>query len=61
MYIWKKALTVEWQNGYSVVLNLTYGTLRQIPGDTEVTPVKPQLTIYPLSADELNKVLRLPY
>lgn len=57
----KKALFMLWESGYCVLLNLTYGTLRQIPGDTQVTPLKPCLTVAPLPRHRFNDVRRECY
>lgn len=53
-----RALSLNWQNGFCVLLNITYGSLRQIPGDTKVTPLKPCLTVAPLPVHRYNDVKR---
>lgn len=44
-------LGLEWDSGYCVLLNLKYGTLRQIPGSTRVLPLKPELKVSPLKSE----------
>ena len=40
-----KGIGLQWDTGSCVLFNLKYGTIRQIPAKTRVTPVKPELTI----------------
>lgn len=55
------SLTINWRDGYCVLMNLKYGTLRQIPGDTQVTPLKPTLTVCPLPPERYCEVLKEQY
>ncbi len=57
----KRQLSMEWQPGYCVLCNLKYGTLRQIPGETQVTPLKPCLTVAPLPENRYKDVKRECY
>jgi len=34
-----KGVTINWTKDHCVLMNIEYGTLREIPGDTQVQPV----------------------
>lgn len=40
-----RGIGLQWDIKHCVILNLKYGTLRQIPSDTKVTPLKPTITV----------------
>lgn len=49
---------VQWSPGNCVILNLRYGTLREIPGKTKVTPISPELRVSLLPGHRYNEVLK---
>lgn len=57
----KGSLSVEWEPGDCVLYNLKYGTLRQIPGDTRVTPLAADLIFCPLPKNRWDEVKKESY
>ncbi len=55
------ALEMNWRSGYCIVMNMKYGTLRQIPGDTKVIPLIGTLDVCPLPLKRLEEVLKSGY
>lgn len=53
-----KRPTVQFRRGHSILLNLHYGTLREVPGGTKVTPVNPELKASHLPNHRYNEVLK---
>ena len=51
-------LTVKWKSGYCILLNVSYGTFRQIPGETLVVPLCPELTVMPLKVSDYYNVMK---
>lgn len=53
-----KNLKLNWNCGNCVLLNLSYGTLREVPGTTCVTALKPELTVCPLPQRSIKTVMK---
>ena len=54
----KQPLSMNWEPGHCVLLNLSYGTMRQIHEDTLVTPLEPHLTVSPLPKGRFGEILK---
>ena len=53
-----KGLGMEWDKNHCVLLNLSYGTLRQIPAETRVTPLKAELIVTTLAPHCYHTILK---
>lgn len=53
-----QGLSVSWETDHCVLLNLTYGTLRQIPGHSPVRPVSADLNCVVIPRARMATVLK---
>lgn len=54
-------LSVNWSKGHCILMNIQYGTFREIEESTPVKPLIPELTVSSLPPSRYNEVYKTIY